>query len=326
MLIIGANGENDIHLDSIRVISHKTERTGISIDDIIKELEGEKILLYQLESLTFGYSDTLLLPYLWNIVNLLKRQLGAEALIVHTGTKWQSANNVPEDITNQASKVRKAIFSSYREVVNSGTENISSDEIVNAALVDFFREELERCGDYRRSVRRVSKNSPFGIGYTLWEIAANKAIVDYATKNDFKPVKISLANQAVDFIVSRNLEPLDVYVIRFQLPIQSFGKGVVPYSVPSTIHGNLNGYYLLDDSLDTLIAKVKRAPVDDLSLTIRLLLHLNGNKHYLDLNEESLLKEASAIGALFLRAAQNAGGYPLKNFIPAIEVGGFRHG
>lgn len=220
----------------------------LNSNHLIDALNGD-VLVYGLESLTFGVSDTVHLPYLWNFGNLVEMQAHAsdkrglgKSLIVYTGVGWQSQNRISEEMTKQAAKVRTAIFDKYEDLVGSAQEMMSSDDLE----VDLIFPKNEAL---TKSISNLSKNSPYGDGYTRYEFAVNRAIIDMAKEEGYSPLKISLENQGVDKALALMGPEYTIPVIRLPLPPQRNGAKVTPYSIPTNGDSNQGNYFLLGDKL-----------------------------------------------------------------------------
>lgn len=324
------------YLNEIRVLSDKQERNNVSISQILAELEGEDAVIFGLEGLSYNI-DTPYVVMPWAIAAILGRKIGAEAKIIHTGEKWQGTNNIPSNVAKQASDVRKGIFSAYMDDIYSDITNVSSDGLNDAlqnyeylkyvydhprdseVQTDFkkrFGNSAEGAGRFRRQVKSVSNG--FGPDYTLHEIAANMAIIESAKDEGLLPVKISFENQAVDYLLERDLD-LDVYILRFPLPKHPSGKGVVPYSVPGNGDTKREEYILIGDTPETLREKVTsgfRSKGHNLHALVELHSYLSRTP----LNGKGVYSATSAIGNCLHEAAKNAGGYPLEEFMPAWKV------
>ncbi len=295
-----------------------------AIVELSERIDGSKPFFYALESLTFGKSDTIYLPVWWNLVEHLKRRFDTEAIIVHTGSKWQAANGVEPGISNKASNVRKAIYAAYQAIAGSNTDNVSSDSFVDKNHYDAVKALSEMSGRSGRrlqsDIRRISEGNL--AEYTLHELAANMAAITYARGKGLEPVKLSLKNQAADYIALYRFKDEEMgrllkYVIRFPLFTQPFGE-TVPYSVPSKSHPPSDDYLLLSDTPESLKAKAERGGLDGMLQNAGLLFHFLGDEKN---GAADLFEATSKMGKKLLAAASSAGGYPFSDFVPAVDVG-----
>ena len=381
------------YLNDVDILDGKKKLTNQPISTVINDLKGKKVLLYSLEGLSYS-TDTTLLPYMWNVMELLKRELDSDALIMHGGVDWQKSNGISGDIALQACGVRNALYATYRDIIGSDTTSINSDnfgeitsnynflkkaydaktpkkakklkkkELIlrdrignlttfddtsgfftgnykqnlndkNSFLAELYNpryreqisvEEKEAniiadefkkrygtpLGDFKRAVKHLSKHSDFGGDYTLYELAANEAIINYSRDKGFMPVKISLKNQAVDHILDRKGLNLSAYSIRLPLPVQPATVGVVPYSVPSDGLNSHADYFLITDPLEKVSEKLNSSKNNDLFDIMYLYNFLKKGTKYMD--ESDVITDVVELNSAFTQAANTVGGYPVDDF------------
>ncbi|MDD9953493.1 MAG: hypothetical protein OXR66_04090 [Candidatus Woesearchaeota archaeon] len=280
---------------------------------VFEELAQEHdLFFYSLEGVTLEGPDTIYLPLLWwAAMEKWKRDFDATATIIHTGVAWQHANEIPTRIAQQASTARKALHRAYTAMVNSDTENVSSDDFVTDADRAFATNGFERghAGylgrKYRQDMRRIGKRNP---DYTLWEVAANHAAIRYAKEQGKLPIKLSFLNQAVDFVAARRFPTPPGCIFQYPLYSQPFG-GAVPYTTPVRAHPYPSDYVLLGDSADVLLTKSEKTiPPEFLGrVHMEMANELLLSSHSL---KDTLAEYTADVGRTLLRSVIEAGGYP----------------
>lgn len=315
----------------------KDKKGRVSLENALAQVrelaQGKPILVYTLQSVGYG-GDTTYLPFWWAAAEHVRATLDAEGVIVSTGTRWQSLDSIPEELTERALGVRRVLYDEFRKTTGAKTRDAHSDDFVRPGLferltgvveqrrrngdpeehADVFGVPIRKVGKLRQDIARASDNGRLNPRYSIYELAASAEAIVRAQEQEIFSVKVSLANQAVDYAAVRRLG-LGA-VVRFDLPMQPGGPST-PYSVPSIGNPKSESYLRLGDSSEALLAKLDERTLESLEYWAAPYLSLVRESHS---GRDELANFAAQLGARLVARADAIGGYPA-DFVPALSLG-----